>query len=208
MSLANTKRSTDLTSSARGIDLAPGPIITGALDSQLKSKIDGKHTPRVQGVEPGANDTIEMTSTLQGKVMLLQGPSSGGKSTFLHGVRQDGHMAFALKTLLAHKDSSSNKLHILLSVFEVQDSDDVRDLLSDNVKSLAIKSKGSRADKSWYVDEAQEVLVTRADQVDNLLESLHYRLTVGDNGIHLGSSRSFTVFKIVNNTLMNPSNEP
>lgn len=138
-----------------------------------------------------------MFNTHRGQVMLLQGPSSGGKSTFLHGANQDGHLFFALNSLLAGKHSSKDQLHILFNAIEIRDNDKVYDLLVDAGDPLFLKTKRTGSGKSWSVEGLKDVLVDDKSQVKALLEAIHKRLSVGNNGIHLGSSRSFAVFKMV-----------
>jgi hypothetical protein len=101
-----------------------------------------------------------------------------------------------IESLLGIKGTSTDQLHILLSAVEVRENDDAYDLLGPVTdKRLLLKARGSGMNKSWSAEGLHEVLITDIGQVD--LKSIKQRLSVGDNGVHLGSSRGFALYKIV-----------
>jgi hypothetical protein len=135
------------------------------------------------------------------KILLLQGPTSGGKSTFVYGTSDQtkkGYLSYALSAFLAAQQSSDEHLHILFSALEIREDDVCYDLLSEELDiPVRLDRKGSKATKTWTPTGAQELLITSTAQFGTLLETIKGRLVVGDNGIHRGSSRGFTLYKIV-----------
>ena len=134
------------------------------------------------------------------KILLLQGPSSGGKSSFLYGFNNDGYLVRVIDTFLGEKQKSNEQLHVIVSAYEVRQNDKCYDLLSDSGSPLVVKGYHSKTGQGWSPTGATDCLVTGSEQFMGLLAEVSSRLDVDDNGVHGKSSRGFTIYKIVSST--------
>jgi hypothetical protein len=141
-----------------------------------------------------------MFSTQKTKILLLQGPTSGGKSSFMYGLSKGstaGYLSFALQAALLAKSSSQNQLHILIQAVEVRKDETTYDLLAPGNPATDILAKGTRSNRKWYPASAKQLLVTGSAQIPEILATVGKNLRVQGNGIHKDSSRGFGIYEIV-----------
>lgn len=158
----------------RAIDLATHP------QASLRTYLDAK--------------LADITTTESSSILVLQGPTSGGKSTFLRGPPgEKGYLLDTFLFFLATKASIDTQLHIFFGAIEVDEDKSCRDLITG--KKLEIVRKGSGSQQEYCPKEDIGLLVQDEATFKILLESILEHVTCLPNGVHLGSSRRFSMFQ-------------